>query len=144
MSKGVHTVICSQVYTLLYVHKHTHFYMFISIHTAICPKVYTLLYVHKYTHCYMSTGVHTVICSQVYTLLYVHKYTHCYMFTSVPHVVSVPCSPGHFLNQTLSKCQPCPTGSYREDVAVLHCSPCPAGTTSRGLGTERREECLRE
>ncbi|KAI0218171.1 hypothetical protein LSAT2_030102 [Lamellibrachia satsuma] len=54
----------------------------------------------------------------------------------------VPCSPGHFLNQTLSNCQPCPTGSYREDVAVLHCSPCPAGTTTRGLGTERREECL--
>ena len=58
--------------------------------------------------------------------------------------VSVPCGPGHYAIQALSKCQPCPRGSYREDDEAINCSTCPPGTSTRTVGTERRDECLRE
>ena len=50
---------------------------------------------------------------------------------------------GEYYDTTLSKCQHCPNGTYKEASGFIpdKCTPCPTGTTTMKTGSIRRSDC---
>ena len=57
------------------------------------------------------------------------------LFSGVCHV-------GSYWNDVNRRCEPCPVGSYQDEVAMLKCEPCEGNKTTKAVGANRSDDCV--